>query len=230
MPLVTAFPRNVRHRIDYLAVFPMGNAWRGNLFTNCGHQDELVQAFRGSARDALLMGLPDLEAVLGPFTINGPVQMRINDLIAATDYRRDGIILIGDALRSSCPSTGTGISRLLLDIELLHLHHLPRWLAAGRANAAALSAFYDDPAKVAFERQAAHDAEYRRSVSIETGMRWQFHRRQLAVRERVRAWLGARAALPDGVTPALGSMRPASTTYAAAASAASGDRMAAHNT
>jgi hypothetical protein len=200
IPLLTAFPPDVRHKIDYLAIFPIGRAWRANLFTNCGHQDELVQSFRSSPRDALSMGFPDLQQTLGPFTIDRPVQMRTNDLTVATDFRRDGLVLIGDAYRSSCPSTGTGISRLRLDVERLCLHHLPRWLAAGRADAAAVSAFYDDPAKVAFEREAARDAEYRRSVSIETGWTWQLHRGLLAVRQQTRGRLGGYAGLMAGLT------------------------------
>jgi len=67
--------------------------------------------------------------------------------------------------------------------------HLPRWLATPGMAAEKIAHFYDDPVKQAADDRAARLAEYRRSLTVETGLRWQVHRRQVYARPRLLGWI-----------------------------------------
>lgn len=200
MPLLTCYPTDPRFRTDYLAIFPIGATTRVNLFTYCEPQHPWIRGFREFAKEALLAAFPDLERLLGSFAVPGPVQIRVNDLWAATGYLRDGMVLIGDAFQTSCPATGTGVSRLLVDIEQLCLHHLPGWLSGQGMAADRIAAFYHDPVKQASDQAAAEAAEYQRQAAIETGLNWRVHRFQVALRQQLGGWLGGPSWLTLGYT------------------------------
>lgn len=73
--------------------------------------------------------MPSLEQTIGPFEVVGKVQMRPNSIHRADNaWQREGVVLIGDAYQSSCPAVGTGIGRILADVEALS-RLVPSWLA-----------------------------------------------------------------------------------------------------
>jgi 2-polyprenyl-6-methoxyphenol hydroxylase-like FAD-dependent oxidoreductase len=111
------------------------------------------------------------------------------DLYVVEGHRRDGVVLIGDAFQTSCPAAGTGVSRLLSDIDRLCTVHLPRWLATPGMPASKIAEFYDDPVKAAVDAKAARLAQYRRLLSTEPRLSWEVHRRQVRLRRRVVGWL-----------------------------------------
>jgi 2-polyprenyl-6-methoxyphenol hydroxylase-like FAD-dependent oxidoreductase len=199
-PLMTCYPSSIRHRIDYLTAFPLEQTTRLNLFTYCTAQDAWVRSFRQSPRSALLEAFPDLESYLGPLDVAGLPQMRVTDLWMATGCVRNGLVLIGDAYQTTCPATGMGISRLLLDVERLCGHHALRWLAGDGVTADRITTFYDDPTKLVLDQEAMDAAEYQRSVSTETSWRWRIRRRQLALRQRIGGLIGGPAWLTAGFT------------------------------
>jgi 2-polyprenyl-6-methoxyphenol hydroxylase-like FAD-dependent oxidoreductase len=200
MPLLTCYPTDLRFAIDYLAIFPIGSATRVNLFGYASAGDPWVQSFRTDPRAALLAAFPHLERILGPFAARGPAQLRINDLWASTDPGRDGLLLIGDAFRTSCPATGTGVSRILLDAELLSREYLAGWLDAQGPTAERIAAFYQDPRKLEFEETVAQSAEYQRTAATDPTLRWRLHRWQLAVRQNLGGWFGGPAWLTTDYT------------------------------
>jgi 2-polyprenyl-6-methoxyphenol hydroxylase-like FAD-dependent oxidoreductase len=175
-------------RIDYLAAFTMGGTTRVNLFTYRDYRDAWTQAFLGDPGKGLAETLPGLSSVIGAYRAVGPVVARPIDLYRAEGYRRDGIVMIGDAFQAACPATGMGMVRLLTDIEQLTAVHVPRWLETPGMSAAKIWTFYDDPVKRACDEKAMHDSEYRRSVSIETTLRWRLHRGRVQTVERLHLW------------------------------------------
>jgi 2-polyprenyl-6-methoxyphenol hydroxylase-like FAD-dependent oxidoreductase len=188
----TYYGPDLRARIDYLTVFPMREAIRANLFLYRDIRDPWVAAFRADPAGALRGALPGVERFLGPFSVAGPVQMRVNDLHAVEGHVRDGIVLIGDAFHTSCPAAGTGISRLLSDIERL-CSHVPAWLATPGMAADKIATFYSDPLKQAFDARALHTAQYMRAAATEPGLRWTLHRRRVRIQTRLRGWAAALA-------------------------------------
>lgn len=173
----------ISDRIDYLAAFTMGRTTRVNMFTYRNYRESWTEAFLADPGKGLGETLPGLRAVIGEYNAMRPVVARPVDLYTSEDYRRDGVVLIGDAFQAACPATGMGMVRLLTDIEQLTALHVPRWLETPGMSAAKIATFYDDPVKRACDDKAMHDSEYRRAVSIETTVGWRLHRARVRATE-----------------------------------------------
>ena len=170
-------------RMDYLAVFPIGDAMRANLFCYLDPGDPWVKLFKRDPKQALLGVMPSLERTIGPFEVVGKVQVRPNSIQRAEAWQREGVVLIGDAYQSSCPAVGTGIGRILADVEALS-RFVPSWLATPGMGVDKLAQFYQDPAKRQFDDKAVRDAQFRRALCSETGWRWKAYRTQYYYRRR----------------------------------------------
>lgn len=179
----------VRDRMDYFAAFTMGRSMRVNLFTYRDYKESWTKSFLADPDAGLRSVMPRLGAVLGPYRASGPVVARPVDLYVSEDCRRDGVVLIGDAFQVACPATGMGMVKVLTDIERLVTVYVPQWLATPGMGAEKIAAFYDDPVKRACDAKALHDAEYRRAVSTETGLRWMLHRTRLGAMQRIMSWM-----------------------------------------
>ncbi len=171
-------------QMDYLTVFPIGNRMRANLFCYLHPNDPWARSFKHSPKQALLSVMPSLERALGPFEVVGKVQVRPNSIQRAENVRgQAGIVVIGDAYQSSCPAVGTGIGRLLADIEALN-RHVSLWLATPGMDADKIEQFYDDPAKRKVDAHALRIAKSRRALCTGTGWGWQAYRAQHYYRRR----------------------------------------------
>ncbi len=154
---------DLRGGIDYLTIFPCKDVLRGNLFLYRDPLDPWIRRLRQAPRETLLEVLPALADELGDFTIEH-VQCRPSDVAVARPHRRDGMVLIGDAYQTPCPAAGTGISRLLVDVERLAIH-ATRWIAMDDTSAASLQSYHKDAVKRRSDRAAINEARFRRSVS-----------------------------------------------------------------
>jgi 2-polyprenyl-6-methoxyphenol hydroxylase-like FAD-dependent oxidoreductase len=188
-PFVVYQRESIRDRIDYLTAFTLGATTRVNLFTYRDYKESWTRDFIADPTSGLKAVLPQLQTVIGPYRAMGQVSARPIDLYVAKDYRKDGVVLIGDVFQASCPATGMGMVRLLTDIERLTNVHLPKWLQTPGMGAAKISSFYDDPVKRACDAKALHDSEYRRSLSTDQSFGWALHRARVAMQECVRVWL-----------------------------------------
>jgi 2-polyprenyl-6-methoxyphenol hydroxylase-like FAD-dependent oxidoreductase len=184
-PALTYYGEKVSDGIDYLSLFPIAGGTRANLFTFRDHRDPWVKAFREKPKETLLATLPGLPAVLGDFEITGRVQNWLMDIAVADNCRQAGVVVIGDAYQTSCPAAGTGVSRLLTDVERLCTVHVPQWLKTSGMPASKIAAFYDDDEKRNVDRRALSMAEYRRSLTVATDLRWKAHRLMLLSRRRL---------------------------------------------
>jgi 2-polyprenyl-6-methoxyphenol hydroxylase-like FAD-dependent oxidoreductase len=162
---------------------------RANLFTFLDYRDPWARDLRRAPKATLLRTLPRLARFLGDFQVIDGVQNWIMDLCAVENFERDGVVLIGDSFQTSCPAAGTGVSRLLTDVERLCTVHLPRWLASPGMGLDKIAQFYRDPAKQAADARALRLAHYRRSLTLETGLRWAVHRQQVLLRRRALGWV-----------------------------------------
>ncbi len=178
----------IQDRIDYLAAFTLDTTTRANLFTYRDYREPWTKAFIKDPTAGLAQVLPGLAKAAGRYRTKGPVVARPMDLYTSKGHKRSGVVLIGDAFQSSCPATGMGMVRLLTDIERLCTVHVPSWVETPGMGADKIAQFYDDPIKRACDAKALHDAEYRRSVSTETTLRWQTHRLRVRAMEYFDAW------------------------------------------
>ncbi|SFG55628.1 FAD-dependent oxidoreductase [Methylobacterium gossipiicola] len=200
-PSLTLYGDAFRSRIAYVTLFPIGTTMRGNLFVYRDPSDPWIKSFRASPEAILRAELPGLLPHCPDLTIRGPVEMRPVDLVQAQDYRRDGVVLIGDAFLSPCPIPGTGIGKVLTDVERLCAVHLPRWLETPGMEAEKLGSFYDDPVKVASDTQCLRASHYSRAIATEIGPIWAARRwRNYVGRHAIHALRGVRSRLA-GLNP-----------------------------
>ena len=187
--------------IDYLTMFPLDGITRANLFTFRNVREPWAKGLRQTPEPMLREIMPGLERVFGRFRVTSEVATRVVDLYAVSDPVRDGLVLIGDAFQTSCPAAGTGISRLLTDIECLCETYMPAWLASHGMAAEKIASFYADPRKRAADAEAENAAQYRRAMTSGQSMGWRMHRAQLHLRQRIGGWVGGPDRLTTGVRP-----------------------------
>lgn len=173
------------NRIDYLNIFPIGGLLRANLFTFLDQDDPWIRAFRQDPIAELCDALPGLADFVGGLEPMDRVQSWVMNLSIAENVDQDGIVLIGDAFQTSCPAAGTGVTRLLTDIDRLCNVLIPRWVETPGMGKDKIKEFYSDPVKQATDNEALHMAGYRRSFTVDRSLRWQFHRRQHFARRRI---------------------------------------------
>jgi 2-polyprenyl-6-methoxyphenol hydroxylase-like FAD-dependent oxidoreductase len=181
---LTVYGQKPADGIDYVSFFPIGDLIRANLFVFLDHRDPLVKAVRANPLEALETRLPGLRRLLGDVELVDRVQNWIMDLAVARNVTQPGVVLIGDAYQTSCPAAGTGVSRLLTDVERL-LAHVSVWLATPDMGADKVAAFYDDPQKQAMDAQALGLANFRRAFTVDTTFAWRTRRQAQFLRRRV---------------------------------------------
>jgi len=175
-PAMTYFAERTKERIPYITLFPIGKRMRANLFAYREANDPWFRQFRGAPVDMLNAALPRLKRLTGEFGVAGDIKIRPADLYVNTGYRQSGIVLIGDAFRTTCPVTGTGCDKVFTDVERLCNVHIPHWLATEGMDEAKIAAFYDDPVKQACDSWSDAKAWDFRRVSIDDGLYWRAQR------------------------------------------------------
>lgn len=176
-PALTYTPADPHSRAAYLTLFPIAGAVRANLFVYRDTHDPWLSEMRSRPVETLFRTLPGLKAFTGDIAITGLVRIRPADLYVTTGIDRPGIVLIGDAYSTSCPSAGTGTGKVFTDVERLCHRYIPEWLASPGMDAGKIAAFYADPVKAAYERQCRLRAFRVRDLAINPGISWEARRR-----------------------------------------------------
>jgi 2-polyprenyl-6-methoxyphenol hydroxylase-like FAD-dependent oxidoreductase len=171
--------------VGYASFFPLGSAVRMNLFLYDAPTSERVARFRNDPLGELIGALPSLADKLQGARPIGSVEMRVTDLYAVDRPARDGVVLVGDARRTSCPASGTGVTRILHDAKLLTATHLPAWFAANTFHAERIDAFYAEPALTALDQNAHQRSLNGRSAATSRSTYWRLRRLAQTVRGRL---------------------------------------------
>lgn len=189
-PALTVFPEKPDQAMAYISIFPVRGGMRANLFVYWDMEDPRLRTFRHQPKEALLDLIPGLAQFTGPFTIDGQVGIRPVDLVRVNAPERPGIVLVGDAYSTSCPAAGTGVNKVLTDVQRLCSTYVPAWLGKATIEAADVADFYADPVKLQCESESLQKALWLRRISTGTSM-------------GLRSWRGARFVAQS----ALGRMR-----------------------
>ena len=206
-PALTVFPESPDQAMAYLAIFPVQGGMRANLFVYWGMEDARLREFRHHPKEALLALIPNLAQFTGPFMIDGQVAIRPIDLVRVVAPERPGIVLVGDAYSTSCPAAGTGVNKVLTDVQRLCSTYVPSWLGKEMVSAAQTSEFYADPVKAQCEAESLQKALWLRRASTGTSVGWRFWR---GARFVAQVALGrARDIRSHAIVPVAGGHRPA---------------------
>jgi 2-polyprenyl-6-methoxyphenol hydroxylase-like FAD-dependent oxidoreductase len=171
-PALTYHYQSPKDRACYLALFPIGNAMRANLFVYRDPKDPWFAQFRADPKTMLLQMSHGLGALLGDFEIRGPVGIRPIDLQVTQNIRQPGVVLVGDAFSTSCPAAGTGAEKSLIDVGRLCNVYIPQWLATPGMAADKIAAYYADPVKSANDERCLAKAFRLRASATDPALRW----------------------------------------------------------
>ncbi|TPI70815.1 FAD-dependent monooxygenase [Mesorhizobium sp. B3-1-3] len=186
-PALACYARNPADRVAYLSVFPIGDRMRGNMFAYRTVAEEWTRAFRENPQKMLCELMPEIARQCGNFAVAGAVEVRQVSLTTTRQHRRAGVVTIGDAFWTTCPTPGIGINRVVTDVDRLASTYIPQWLSTPGMDAEKICAFYDDPVKVATDKAGMRSSIYAKRITIETGLEWRLRRlrnntaRQLAI-------------------------------------------------
>jgi 2-polyprenyl-6-methoxyphenol hydroxylase-like FAD-dependent oxidoreductase len=175
-PAMTYYPERASDRMAYITLFPIGGTMRANFMVYRDMNDPWLSAMRHRPTETLFALMPALRKLTGEAEVVGPVKIRPADLYVTHGHLQPGVVLVGDALGTSCPAAGTGTSKVFTDVERLCNVYIPQWFASDGMGVDKIGAFYADPAKVACDRHSFDKAFRLRSVSIDEGLSWRARR------------------------------------------------------
>jgi 2-polyprenyl-6-methoxyphenol hydroxylase-like FAD-dependent oxidoreductase len=171
--------------LGYASVFPMLDEARVNVFTYRLPDDPWIAALRKDPVEALVEALPGLAPALDGAFVVRQVETWCGDLYAVEGLVQPGVVLIGDAFHAPCPASGTGMTRILNDIERLAQVHLPAWLATPGMGRDKIAAFYADPAKRRVDRASLQKSLHGREGAMSTAPYWRLRRQTRSLRRRL---------------------------------------------
>jgi len=182
---ITYYANSARERVGYATLFRMPGTMRVNLFTYWSPKEPRVREFIAAPIEALARLFPGLFEMTGEIELDGKVEAMPVDLFSAIAPARNGLVLVGDAFLSVSPATGTGLSKVLTDVDLLCREFMPRWLdSTRRVEAASIAAFYASAAKKAVDERSLVWARSQRELgTLDAAHHGRWH--PVALRKRV---------------------------------------------
>ncbi len=174
---LTYYPDSVDSQLGYLTLFRFTTVMRANLFSFRPMLDDWSRAFLKQPKAKLLEMMPQLPRLIGDFEIQSKLESARIDLYRYIGAPRPGLIPAADSGQNVCPTTGTGLTKVLTDCLVL-CERIPEWLSTPGMSAAKTAQWHQDPRKVASDRKSLAGAEYQRSFSTDTSWRWRLHRKR----------------------------------------------------
>jgi hypothetical protein len=163
-------------RIAYVTIFPMLDEVRVNIFSYRDADDPWIGEMREDPIGVLIRTLPETSPALAGRALARKLEVRGTDLYAVSGHIQDGIVLLGDAFQATCPSSGTGVTRILNDVERLTQTHIPAWFATPGVGAGKIAAFYADPIKQAVDKDAMRRSIRGRKATLGAAPYWRARR------------------------------------------------------
>jgi hypothetical protein len=144
-------PARFGSRHAYVTFFPMLDEIRVNMFSYRELDDPWVASVRKAPLDCLAQDFPEAAAALAGLALVRPPEIR-------------------STFHAPCPASGTGMTRILNDVERLSGAHLPQWLATPGMDADKIAAFYADPLKLAVDKASLNASMRGRHSAIDLSL------------------------------------------------------------
>ena len=133
--------------VDYVTLFRIGERMRANVFTQWSARNPDLKLLGAQPKAQLLRHFPDLETCVGPFNVGPKVQFFKTECYRVRNVRQPGVVVVADEFQSVSPATGTGLSKLATDIDILANELVPAWLSTPGMDRDKIAQFYDAPRK-----------------------------------------------------------------------------------
>jgi len=182
---LTCYGERTAEGVDYLTLFPVPDGVRANLFLFRDPTDPVMRDLRRDTKRTLFRLMPGLEPYVGDFRVIDQVQNWVMDLSVVEGHLQPGVVVIGDAFQTNCPAAGTGVSRLLVDVERLCTDYVPGWFETDGMGQEKIAQFYSDPDKLAADQRSLQVAHFRQALASSTDIRWNVQRRLHFLRRRI---------------------------------------------
>ncbi len=173
---VTYYAKGCAGRVAYLTLFLVGRVMRANLFVFWTINEACTRAFVREPYRELMRLLPKLTSVIGAFDVISEIETGKIDLFQMEGCRQPGLVLLGDAFQSVCPTTGTGLSKVLTDVDVFCNDCVPEWLSTPGMGTDKIARFYENPRKREVDRRSLQEAEHERRIVLDRSLRWDVHR------------------------------------------------------
>jgi 2-polyprenyl-6-methoxyphenol hydroxylase-like FAD-dependent oxidoreductase len=181
---LTYYPTGCAERVAFLTLFLVGTTMRANLFVYWAPGETHATNFAREPRRELSRILPKLTRAIGDFDVVTNVESSRIDLYQMDGYRQPGLVLMADAFQGVCPTTGTGISRVLTDVDVLCHECVPHWLSTPGMSAEKIGSFYDNVRKRETDEHSLVGAWGNRQMAVNGGLPWMARRLQRRWRKR----------------------------------------------
>jgi 2-polyprenyl-6-methoxyphenol hydroxylase-like FAD-dependent oxidoreductase len=174
---VTYHPDGIATRIAYLTLFRIGTQMRANLFTVWSPGEERTRRFIREPHPEIVSLLPKLTRVIGAFDVVSRVETgAINLYRVQKGHLQPGLVLLGDAFQNACPTTGTGLSKVLTDVDVLCYDCIPEWLSTPGMGLEKITRFYENPRKQQVDQHSLISARHLREVTTDRSFLWRLRR------------------------------------------------------
>ncbi len=172
---MTCREKPLRSGIDYVTLFPIKDVLRVNVFAYWDAKDPRFQELRTHGMAALLKFMPGLTRIAGGLVQTSKVEAMPIHLYRIEPAAQPGVVLLGDAFQSVCPTTGTGLSKILVDVKTL-AGYVTEWFGTPGMPAAKTGQYYADPAKQASDSRSLGYALYSKQLCSGRSLKWQLRR------------------------------------------------------
>lgn len=176
-PTARIFPSAFGTGLGYVSVFPMPGEVRVNVFSYRSLTDAWTRRMSTDPLSALAELAPDAARALTGARVVRRCEARGTDLYETLGYDRlPGVVLLGDAFHAPCPASGTGMLRILNDIDVLTADCIPAWTRSPDARPARTAQFYRHARKRRIDRISLHKSRTGRANALETSLVWRARR------------------------------------------------------
>ncbi len=186
---MTYYPNGSDTRMSYFSMFPIPNGMRVNFFGFRPGKDPWVHEMQRRPEDVIRKTFPRLMELTGEFKVATKVESAVLNPYEAVNVRRDGVVLIGDALMTVPPSTGKGVYRLFYDSDAI-TQLVPRWLDTPGMGIDKINMYYDHPQRREAQVFARDKALYSWWSSTSATLRATIHREKHFLMERAKNLVG----------------------------------------
>lgn len=163
-------------QVAYVTFFPMADEVRVNVFSYHSPDDPWVAEMRADPVGVLSRTVPAAAASLEGLEVVRPLEVRSTDLYGVHGHVRPGVVLLGDAFHAPCPSSGTGMTRILNDVDRLANIYVPEWMRTPGMDRSKIAAFYADPVKRRIDRASVKRSLSGRAVAMSQSPYWRARR------------------------------------------------------